>query len=85
MNINRARDILGLSTKSDLLKSKSQNILNVFTDTITRLESVNEEIAKETSLIEAKLELLNKEKSSMSDTTASNNLIIYRIKTIFSL
>lgn len=85
MDIKRARAILGIGTKSDLLKSKSQNILNVFTDTIIRLESVNEEIAKEASLIEAKLELLNKEKSSMSDTTASNEIIIKRIKTLFSL
>jgi len=77
---DRAKEFLGLGKKSDFLRSKSQAVINIFTKAANDLSKINEQVNKEVSTVDTKLQNLNQEREALLDTVVSNNVLINKLK-----
>lgn len=72
--------IFNIENTVDLLKSKSDKIINVFTQTIEDLSNVNNLINDEIKIRENRIETIKQEHSSLSDNLSNNQEMIDKIK-----
>jgi hypothetical protein len=79
LNLNKVRQLFSNENSVESLKKRSDGALSIFRATVVNLQSVNEDISKETSMRDEQIDKLLKENLILQNIQTDNGKFIAKI------